>query len=632
MQGSDERPPVAPSESIDSLVAKRISFLKVKEWEAERSEKMLRFLELLTPLLEDLSFVVERGRESMSHLIRFLTEYSKLQQDMFPKVRSAAKFKGSLSDALLSAAFPSADAESPPPAEDTPDRSQPPGKPRYFQSYPQPWAEALAVAAVKEASLRRGFGAWVAENLIPDQLAKHAAKFERNSGGIMGKLRLSRQRFSNQLRDVSQCWTEYERVYRAVEKWDYDNKVDRATNEFKDCWIVERKYLITASAAVDLQKDFFSVMKEEYIALRQLEEWRSRVVRIALTDYLTKANEANDGCRTSLISAHAMIDPEGCSVPSSPPLSAPPETERRRDTKEESAAATEIRLGLDGSGPSSPEDLEESPTPSEPISTTMDAASELLFSDEAPQSCLVVKRGFVKRQKPGLQGKWQDGMMVLTWDRFLHMFRSHDDPTPVWSVCIHFQELRLIEERGAPVTFELRERRPAIIMGSHRKNLFRCYSDAEVQEWLEILELACTADDATFTRTAAPAAVMAALPMRSSSSVQPPPPPPPPRADEPTGDGIVSWEDARRPDRRHSLGEALFEDHDESQIPSSSPFEESRMESEDAFRAHDDDDDAREEEDARLDPSVETDEAAVDDSEDGEPLPEEEIPLDSPIA
>lgn len=66
-------------------------------------------------------------------------------------------------------------------------------------------------------------------------------------------------------------------------------------------------------------------------------------------------------------------------------------------------------------------------------------------------------------------GKWSEGLLALTWDRVLHMFRSFDDSSPVWSVYIPSVEVRLVEEKSGLKTVEIRDKKNLFnVLGSRR--------------------------------------------------------------------------------------------------------------------------------------------------------------------
>ncbi|KEP60116.1 UNVERIFIED_CONTAM: hypothetical protein HHA_308060 [Hammondia hammondi] len=130
-----------------------------------------------------------------------------------------------------------------------------------------------------------------------------------------------------------------------------------------------------------------------------------------------------------------------------------------------------------------------------------------------PSTHRVYRQGVVERQAGGGTGgafsgflqKWRQGFLVLTWDRFLHMFRQEEDiqeaRPPCWSICLARSEVHKCKTRDQKeATIEIREKRRRFF-SSRVSGVFRPRTARECDEWMSALET--VANDSTFFEAAA---------------------------------------------------------------------------------------------------------------------------------
>ncbi|PFH37587.1 hypothetical protein BESB_040450 [Besnoitia besnoiti] len=131
-----------------------------------------------------------------------------------------------------------------------------------------------------------------------------------------------------------------------------------------------------------------------------------------------------------------------------------------------------------------------------------------------PASHLVFKEALVERQAgaggagsafSGFSHKWRAGYLLLTWDRFLHMFKQSDDAlearSACWSICLAKAEVRKCKMRDQKVaTIEIRERRKRFF-SARSSCVFRPPTARECDEWMSALKT--IGDDKLFFEAAA---------------------------------------------------------------------------------------------------------------------------------
>lgn len=301
--------------------------------------------------------------------------------------------------------------------------------------------------------------------------------------------------------------------------------------ESKDTWLFERRYFHAAVTGHQMQLAYYDVVRQTIIDLQHLENWRSLMMKNAILQYLLKMRETLAATAASIGSVHYLIDPEGYMkgkneflAHTSPTAGhSVPEEVVVRTASVDAVVGTD--LGRRGSARGGPENQREPSTDQSqlhvPLRDTHSADSKgdsddasqvneliltpqlesllaevrkLIGDDVPPEPRLVIKMGYVRRLA-GMFGKWSEGILVLTWDRCLHMFRSHDDLLPIWSLSVPGLDIRVTEEKVGLKTVELREKRGILTMLGQRTFYFRPLSDVELASWLRCLTLATSADD-----------------------------------------------------------------------------------------------------------------------------------------
>ncbi|CBZ55646.1 conserved hypothetical protein [Neospora caninum Liverpool] len=136
-----------------------------------------------------------------------------------------------------------------------------------------------------------------------------------------------------------------------------------------------------------------------------------------------------------------------------------------------------------------------------------------------PMSHRVCKQGVVERQAggggtggpfTGFLQKWRSGFLVLTWDRFLHMFRQEEDVEEArpacWSISLAKTEVHKCKTRDQKeATIEIREKRRRFF-SSRVSGVFRPPTARECDEWMSALET--VVNDTAFFEAAAARATM----------------------------------------------------------------------------------------------------------------------------
>jgi len=110
------------------------------------------------------------------------------------------------------------------------------------------------------------------------------------------------------------------------------------------------------------------------------------------------------------------------------------------------------------------------------------------------ESELVIKQSMVQRQS-GMFSKWVDGFLVVTWDRYFHMFKKLEDADPAWSLNLYYAELLTKENKCSSYTIELRERRGLMTALMPKSYVFKAKTEEDFKDWTRILAVACAGEN-----------------------------------------------------------------------------------------------------------------------------------------
>lgn len=414
------------------------------------------------------------------------------------------------------------------------------------------WTSALYKCNEQEAQSYEVLADAIDIVLVRGKLMGASTDFDKASAMLLAKVKECRTRARTQHKETVRAWLDFQKHYRNSTKVPTQrstkpppppemtqlpspptepSSTTQPTKEVsRDCWIYERRYLHAALALHHAHLMYYQVLGQAVGDLHQLERWRSDFLRDVILLFTAKMRETLGSVASALGSVHAMVDPTGfmkakaeflARSSDQPETPSPDEPPAQADTSGQQQPQQEQHETLDASVlPSVPG----VPPPQEPAVRVADAelrqvssfsssefkmdqcpvfntARELVGTVGAPESHFLMKEGHVRRHA-GIFGKWSDGLLALTADRYLHMFRSHDDPTPVWSVYMPAVEVRLVDENGTK-TVEIREKKNLLLVLGSKSFYFRTFTETELSSWLACLSLAAESDDVAYRREAA---------------------------------------------------------------------------------------------------------------------------------
>eukprot|EP00917_Polyrhabdina_sp_WS-2016_P004647 GHVP01010679.1.p1 GENE.GHVP01010679.1~~GHVP01010679.1.p1 ORF type:complete len:620 (+),score=135.48 GHVP01010679.1:159-2018(+) len=465
-----------PGSTVDAVVLKQKAFLDLKAWENDRNEFFNILWNNLESLYDDLHHELENPKTEMNNISRHLKELCKAQLDFAARQRLAAR------PSLFSSSIEFSTGSQ----ETSKWKFQSELATDIFFSRQSPkYLEALSHSADRNAHVYEEIAGDIQNDVVQNVLGKCLDSYQRVLTLHMTKLTGARHKLMEKNKETLRYWLEHEKHFKLVEQQEANEKASSGSTSYyvpaeKDCWISERKYKSAATSCQALATEYLGIFRHSLIECHELNEWRKRSIAVVMKKVLRKQKKLLEELARSLGATHAMIDPENFETTH---LKISPSADDQRETTTEAAADENKHIE------------EQTDDAKKKINGFFKDASTFVFLDPIPESELVIKKGIVERQS-GFMAKWTAGWLVLTWDKFLHMFRATDDIAPSWTVSLISAEAKREQTDSDLYVIETKEKRPSVIP---KKFCFKCLTLQDMNEWLTCIQSAISDRTSNFT-------------------------------------------------------------------------------------------------------------------------------------
>ncbi|CEM16914.1 unnamed protein product [Vitrella brassicaformis CCMP3155] len=574
--------------SMEVILRKKDGFVALKEFEDDRRARVDAFRSLMAPLNKRAFAMLDDAKAMVSGVATALTQRLQMDKAYIDSLRRSVPHRSlSMESTRGGRRQQTHPTQTSPPSRQSSSASSTGGEGgsgggKIDCSGANTVKEALRELNRQQALQMEDFVKVASEDLIQGGLQRAAVEYARVSKQHTDRVAAAWSLLETTEKDCRQKWDEYERLFRAVESTqvmslhpphdDDHGSSSQGGREggggARDCWLLERFYTNAATQSRVAQDAYLKAFQQFLADFEQLEQWRCQTVRHTVNQFLQKLKVTTTHVSSSIDASLTLmqaLDPAKVSVAkmmhSEDPFAspAPPHNPAEADAGQ-SAQQRSARRGSASRRPPLPpqqqQQMQQTRVEDETsvaLSAFLSQAEELTKLPNPPQTSLVKKAGIVKRPTSGLFQRQKDGVLVLTYDRFLHLFKSEADPLPATSVSLDLSTVSVVQDHNQPSpppappsasassgsatptaipTIEVQETKrvgPFRMFSSNKRLVFTPLTAGEASSWLEILKGGSAAAG------------------RSATAQRPPPPAlplgtPPPAGSEQDGDGATKVE------------------------------------------------------------------------------------------